>query len=184
MFASEQSHRFETQKTLERYRLRVATESIHEVRRHPAPIRCALLAAFCWQRRRAIIDGLVDLLIQIVHRVSVHAERKDVTEILGGLETVHGKNMLLFRLAEAAVTQPEGVIRDVLFPVVHEETLHALVKEYRSKGPTYQRHVHTVLRSSYSHHYRRMLPVLLDALTFRSNNAVHQPGYVRDTCNK
>jgi TnpA family transposase len=163
------------QKILERYRLRVSTESVDQLRRHPEPIRYTLLAAFCWQRRRAIIDGWVDLLIQIVHRVSVNAERKVVTEITGGLEKVHGKTLLLFRLAEAAVDQPHGVVSEVLFPVVDEQTLQDLVKEYRSKGPTYQRHVHTVLRSSYSHHYRRMLPLLLDTLTFRSNNVAHQP---------
>jgi hypothetical protein len=163
------------QKILERYRLRVSTESIDQLRRHPEPIRYTLLAAFCWERSRAIIDGLVDLLIQIVHRVSVNAERKVVTEITGGLEAVHGKTLLLFRLAEAAVEQPHGVVSEVLFPVVGEQTLQDLVKEYRSKGPTYQRHVHTVLRSSYSHHYRRMLPLLLDTLTFRSNNVAHQP---------
>ena len=162
-------------KVLERYRLRASTESIDQLRRHPEPIRYTLLAAFCWQRRRAIIDGLIELLIQIVHRVSVNAERKVVTEIIGGLEQVHGKNLLLFRLAEAAVEQPHGVVSEVLYPVVDEQTLQALVREYHSKGPTYQRRVHTVLRSSYSHHYRQMLPLLLGTLTFRSDNVAHQP---------
>ena len=32
-----------------------------------------------------------------------------------------------------------------------------------------------MLRASYSGHYRRMLPKLLQALEFRSNNAIHQP---------
>ena len=162
-------------KILERYRLRVSTESIDQLRRHPEPIRHTLLAAFCWQRRRAIIDGLIELLIQIVHRVSVNAERKVVTEIIGGLEQVHGKNLLLFRLAEAAVEQPHGVVSEVIFPVVDEQTLQALVREYHAKGPTYQRRVHTVLRSSYSHHYRQMLPLLLTTLAFRSDNVAHQP---------
>ena len=162
-------------KGLERYRLRVSTESIDQLRRHPEPIRYTLLAAFCWQRHRAIIDGLIELLIQIVHRVSVRAERKVITEIIGGLEQVHGKSLILFRLAEAAVEQPHGVVSEVLFPVVDEQTSQALVREYHSKGPTYQRRVHTVLRSSYSHHYRQMLPLLLTTLAFRSDNVAHQP---------
>ena len=162
-------------KILERYRLRVSTESIDQLRRHPEAIRHTLLAAFCWQRRRAIIDGLIELLIQIVHRVSVNAERKVVTEIIGGLEQVHGKNLLLFRLAEAAVEQPHGVVSEVLYPVVDEQTLQALAREYHAKGPTYQRRVHTVLRSSCSHHYRQMLPLLLTTLAFRSDNVAHQP---------
>jgi len=49
------------------------------------------------------------------------------------------------------------------------------VKEYRAQGPAYRHHVHTLVRSSYSHHYRRMLPLILDALTFHSNNTAYQP---------
>ena len=101
-------------KALERFRLRVSTESIDQFRRHPEPIRYTLLAAFCWQRRRAIIDGLIELLIQIVQRVSVSAEHKVITEIIGCFEQVHGKSLILFRLAEAAVERPHGVVRGSL----------------------------------------------------------------------
>ncbi len=162
-------------KILRQYRLRAAAEPPREVRRHPEPIRYTLLAAFCWQRRQEIIDGLVDLLIQIVHRISVRAEKKVVDALLGDLQKVHGKTTLLFKMAEAALDQPEGVVREVLYPVVSEQTLTDLVKEYRSNGPTYRRHVYTILRASYSGHYRRMLPPLLDALDFRANPATHRP---------
>lgn len=73
------------------------------------------------------------------------------------------------------VRQPDDGVREVLFPVVGEQTLAALVKEYHAKGPAYRHHVHTLLRSSNSHLYRVMLPPILDALTFRSNNTAHQP---------
>jgi hypothetical protein len=145
------------------------------MRRHPAPVRYTFLAAFCWQRRRDIIDGLVDLLVLVVHRIGMRAERKVVQELLRDLQRVDGKTTLLYKLAEAAVEQPEGIIKDVLFPVVGEPTLNALVREYRSQGPVYRRSVHTRLRRSYSHHYRRMLPLILEGLTFRSNNAAHRP---------
>ncbi len=162
-------------KILRQYRLRAAAEPPREVRLHPEPIRYTLLAAFCWQRRQEIIDGLVDLLIQIVHRISVRAEKKVVDELLGDLQKVHGKTTLLFKMAEAALKQPNGVVREVLYPVVSEQTLSDLVKEYRAHGPTYRRHVYTILRASYSGHYRRMLPPLLDALDFRANTATHRP---------
>jgi TnpA family transposase len=162
-------------KILRQYRLRAAAEPPREVRRHPEPIRYTFLAAFCWQRRQEIIDGLVDLLIQIVHRISVRAEKKVVDELLGDLQKVHGKTTLLFKMAEAALEQPHGVVKEVLYPVVSEQTLSDLVKEYRSNGPTYRRHVYTILRASYSGHYRRMLPPLLDALDFRANTAPQRP---------
>ena len=162
-------------KILRHYRLRAAVEPPREVRRHPEPIRYTMLAAFCWQRRQEIIDGLVDLLIQIVHRISVRAEKKVVDALLGDLQKVHGKTTLLFKIAEAALEQPEGVVREVLYPVVSEQTLSDLVKEYRSHGPTYRRHVYTILRASYSGHYRRMLPPVLEVLDFRANTATHRP---------
>jgi TnpA family transposase len=162
-------------KILRQYRLRAAAEPPREVRLHPEPIRYTLLAAFCWQRRQEIIDGLVDLLIQIVHRISVRAEKKVVDELLGDLQKVRGKTTLLFKMAEAALAHPSGVVREVLYPVVSEQTLSDLVKEYRAHGPTYRRHVYTILRASYSGHYRRMLPPLLDALEFRANTATHRP---------
>ena len=162
-------------KRLQVYRARAATEPPREMRRHPEATRYTLLGAFCWQRWAEVIDGLVELLIQVIHRVSVRAERKVVKALLNDLERVHGKTTLLYKLAEAALEQPDGVIKDVLYPIVGEPTLTALVTEYRSQGPVYRQHVHTCLRSSYSHHYRRMLPLILDALIFHSNNAAHRP---------
>jgi TnpA family transposase len=162
-------------KRLQVFRARAATEPPREMRRHPAPIRYTLLAAFCWQRRQEVIDGLVDLLVLIIHRISVRAERKVIKELVQDLERVDGKTTLLYKLATAALEQPNGIVKDVLFPVVGEPTLTALVKEYHTQGPLYRRYVHTSLRRSYSYHYRRMLPLLLEGLTFRSNNAAHRP---------
>ena len=95
-------------KILRQYRLRAAAEPPREGRRHPEPIRYTLLAAFCWQRRQEIIDGLVDLLIQIVHRISVRAEKKVVDELLGDFQKVYGKTTLLFNLYSAYGRQGWG----------------------------------------------------------------------------
>ena len=82
---------------------------------------------------------------------------------------------LLFRLAEASLDNPDGTVKDVVFPVVDEQTLQDLVRERKSSGSVYRRHVQTVIRGSYRSHYRRMLPSLLQALEFRSNNERHRP---------
>ena len=71
-------------KTLERYRLRVSTESVQELQRHPESIRYTMLAAFCWQRRKAIIDSLVELMIHVIHRISVRAEKKVISTTKSG----------------------------------------------------------------------------------------------------
>ncbi|SFJ81416.1 Tn3 transposase DDE domain-containing protein [Thermoflavimicrobium dichotomicum] len=162
-------------KILKRYRQRAISEDIREIRRHPDPVRYTLLAAFFWCRSREIVDNLVELLIQIVHRIGARAERKVEKEILHDLKKVSGKTNLLFRMAETALEHPDGVIKEVLFPVVNEQTLRDLVKEMKHTGPAFRQKVYTVMRSSYGSHYRRMVSDLLDVLEFRSNNDIHKP---------
>ena len=67
----------------------------------------------------------MDLLVLVIHRISVRAERKVVKELMQDLERVDGKTTL--SLAEATLAQPDGIVKDVVFPVVGEPTLHALV---------------------------------------------------------
>lgn len=162
-------------KVLQRYRQRVNSESAWEVKQHPENIRYGLYAIFLYWRQREIIDGLIELLIQIVHRLSARAERKLVKTLLSDFQKVHGKTALLFRIAEAALDNPNGLVKEVVYPVAGEDTLKSLLKEYKSSGPAYQQQVHKILRSSYSNHYRRMLPKILEALTFCSSNTQHRP---------
>jgi hypothetical protein len=160
---------------LQQYRQRAAVENIYAIRRHPAPLRYALIAAYCWLRAQEITDTLVELLLQVVHRIGATAERRVERELIGELKRVAGKNTLLYQLADTALAHPDGIIREVLFPVVDEQTLADLVKEFQATGPAYRRQVSTVMRASYSHHYRRVIPTLLQTLEFRSNNEMHQP---------
>lgn len=160
---------------LERGRQRVSVEVPRDLRRHPDATRIAWLAAFVYLRARSLTDDLIDLLIETIHQIGARAERKVERELLDDLKRVTGKQSLLFELADATLAQPDGVVRDVVFPVVGEQTLHDLVKEWKATGPTYRVTLRTVIRNSYRGHYRRMVPKLLAALEFRSNNDRHRP---------
>ena len=59
--------------------------------------------------------------------------------------------------------------------MVSEKTLRELVREAKANQQVFQARVRTVLRSSYSTYYRRMLPPLLAALDFRCNNTAYRP---------
>ena len=160
---------------VERYCQRFTVEAPYELRRHPEPLRMTGLAAFAHLRGRSLTDGLVDLLIETIHRIAAHAERKVERELLDDLKRVTGKQNILFELADAALAQPDGVVREVVFPVTGEQTLRDLVREWKATGPTYRTTLRTVIRNSYSGHYRRMVPKVLQALEFRSNNEGHRP---------
>lgn len=125
MFAS-----FST-KVLHRYRQRVNSETAREMRQHHWAIRHGLNAVFLYCRQREIIDGLIELFIQIVHRLSARSERRLVKTLLADFQRVHGKTALLFRIAEAALNNPDGLVRDVVYPVAGEDTLKSLLSKNR-----------------------------------------------------
>lgn len=114
-------------KLVAEYRHRAATETPGELRTHRPAVTATLMAALCRSREREITDSLVDLLVQLVHRIGARAERKVEKEILEDFRRVSGKANLLFQLAEAAVERPEGTVREVLFPIAGEQTMRDLV---------------------------------------------------------
>ena len=156
------------------YRRRVANETAWRMRQHPEGRRQALYAIFLAYREREIADGLIDLLIEIVHKIATQSKRSVIKTLSKEIERIHGKEKLLVRIAEAVVARPEDTVREVVFPAVAEDVLTAIIKEYKAAG-TFERRVHAVLRASYAGHYRRMLSPVLAALEFRSNNLIHRP---------
>ncbi len=109
-------------KLIKTYCQRAATEYPYDLRQHQPAVRYTLMAAFCIQRSQEIIDNLIELLIQIIHRIGTRAERRINSELINDFKTVTGKTNLLFRIAEVAVAEPSGVIEKVIYPVVSQKT--------------------------------------------------------------
>jgi TnpA family transposase len=164
-----------TPRLVERLRRRIAAESPSHIREHPQAIRMTLLAALVYQRTQEVTDALVTLLIQIIHRIGKRAERRVEAAYLNDLKRVAGKTRILYRIADAALEHPDEPVREVVFPIANEQTLRDLVAEYKAQGGAYRQQVQEVMRSSYRNHYRQILPALLEALDFRSNNMAYQP---------
>ncbi len=162
-------------KRLVAWRARAAAEYPAWMRAHPAPVRLTLLSALCSCRLGEITDSLVELFLGVVHRINTRAENRVEDELIADLKRVRGKEGILFALAKAAVEHPDDTVRRALFPVVGESTLRDLVREAKANEAAFRARVRTVLRSSYSGHYRRMVPRLLGALDLRCNNTAYRP---------
>jgi hypothetical protein len=78
---------------------------------------------------------LLDVLLALLHRRGARAERKVEQALLEDRTRVNGKTGMLLRLADAALENPDGVGKELGFPVVHEATLRELVKEWKATGP-------------------------------------------------
>ena len=128
---------------LETCRRRVAVEAPYELRRHPEVTRLAWLAAYAHLRGRAVTDdaGRAADRGGAPHR---HPRRAPGRAGAAGRPQARRRQAgLLFQIAEAAVAQPDGTVREVLFPVVGEQTLRDLVREAKATGPTYRtQHAH------------------------------------------
>jgi hypothetical protein len=162
-------------KLVKTYRHRAATETPYLLRQHPSAIRYTLMAVFCIQRSQEITDSLIEILTTIIKRIDNRAEKRINQELIEEFKKVSGKTNLLYRIAEVSIAEPNGVIEQVIFPVVSLKTLKDLVAEYKGTGLVYKRRVHDVMRASFANHYRRMIPQLLEMLEFRSNNDLHRP---------
>ena len=164
---------------LKQYKQQVAVEAISHLQRrdqkepHKAQLY-TMLAMFCWVRQREITDYLVDLFVRVLKDIHLRAQSRVEKQLITDYIKVGGKQQLLFRLAQVMWDNPTGIIQDVLYPIVGKEQLEALVEEAKHQGP-YRQFVQTRISGSYTHHYRRMLPPLLEVLPFRSNNDQYKP---------
>ena len=154
---------------------RAASEDAWDMRRHPEAVRYALLSCFCAVRATELTDDLGDLVISITHKISARAENKVIKEYVADFRKTESKDSLLGKIVVAVDGQPEGDIPQVIFPVVPRETIHELAQAYLTDTPSFTTRVHRTIRRSYARHYRRILPVILSALTFRTSSSSAQP---------
>jgi Tn3 transposase DDE domain/Domain of unknown function (DUF4158) len=157
-------------KVLQMLKRRAWNENASHMREHPDGIRYALLAIFVYVRLAEVTDDVVRMLVEIIQRLDRRSDHQLYRELLQDLKRVEGKIQILYRVAEVVTTTPDGRIREVLFPVVKEETFHQLTVEYRTTGPQFRLIHQNLMRRKFARHYRRMLPMVLENLDFRSDN--------------
>jgi len=154
---------------------RASVESVSHLQRHANEDQTlTLLAAFCWMRQRRITDQLVALFVRVLNDIRLRAKQRVERELLQDYIRVGGKQQLLYTLAEAMLDNPDGIIREVLYPLIGKQRLEQLVTEAKKTG-SYQQSVQTRIVGSYTYHYRPILPILVKVLAFRSNNQQYQP---------
>ncbi|MFE9328502.1 DUF4158 domain-containing protein [Nocardia sp. NPDC052278] len=77
-----------SEKLVDAWRARAARMFPSHLRDAPEPVRLTLLAALCWMRSAEITDALVELLIELVHRINTHADRRVEKELTEDLRRV------------------------------------------------------------------------------------------------
>ncbi|MEM9092449.1 MAG: DUF4158 domain-containing protein, partial [Cyanobacteria bacterium P01_F01_bin.53] len=164
-----------SEQLVDRYRQRVETESLTEIRRHPDPIRYLLLSAFCSQRSQEIVDSIIELFILLVHKLESRSRKRTSSEIIATAQETENHDQMLYQIAVAALAQPEGTVQDVIYPVANETQLETVVETLGEGGKSFKERLHAKMRRSYTRYYRRLLPLILKALEFRSDSLNLKP---------
>ena len=164
-----------SEQLVDRYRQRVETESLTEIRRHPDPIRYLLLSAFCSQRSQEIVDSIIEFFILLVHKLESRSRKRASSEIIATAQETENHDQMLYQIAVAALAQPEGTVQDVIYPVANETQLETVVETLGEGGKSFKERLHAKMRRSYTRYYRRLLPLILKALEFRSDSLNLQP---------
>ncbi len=149
---------------------RARNEKAGEMRNHPSVIRYTLMSCFLLSRAMEITDEMVQMFIEILRKLERSTEKQVDREIVRDFKQVNGKPQILYRVACAAIEEPDGKVADVIFKCVKEEVFRDIVVEYESDTNHYKIRQRYFLKNKYVRHYQRILPILLEHLTFGSSN--------------
>jgi hypothetical protein len=154
---------------------RIRAEDAYQIRRHPPAVRYTLLAALGYILGAEITDNIIKIFLQLIRRIEKKADKTLEKELIGEIKRVYGKRQILYQVALAVTENPDGIVRDVVYPVVGESVFKRLIEELKGSASHYNLSRVKAMRRKYAGHYRRMMKPILDVLVFRANNPAYQP---------
>ena len=150
------------------YRRRFLTDTPERTKRRTDISRYSLASVFYFQRHQEATDNLVEHLLHFIHQIKKTADKKqaklnkEIGQQLGDLDS-------LYSLAEINRDYPKGIIEEVVYPSVPQETIEHLIKT-RDFARQIKKKVHTSVIKKYANTFRHIIFNIIDCLDFHSNN--------------
>lgn len=155
-----------SRKLFVKYYDRVLAERPSSLNKHKPSIRHTYLAIFCMIRQQFMTDTLTDLILKLLHRLATKAENTVDRALKLDNKRVKGKMGTLLLLAKQSVDNPEGVVKEVIYPEVSKDKLAKIITDLGSNDDWYRNQVKTKALSLYSHNNRRIVWALMNTLEF------------------
>ena len=130
----------------------------------------AMIAMFFHVRAELFADSLGGLFEKLVRKIKKSSENHVNKNVVKEVKRVDGKLDILYKLTEAALDHPYGVIKDTIYPVVDIETLRRIKEDLSQRGNWYKKQVRKKMRSLYSRGSRTELLNLLSLLKFNARD--------------
>ncbi len=151
------------------YRRRFLTDTPERTKRRVDISRYSLAIIFCFQRHQEAIDNLIEHLFYFIHQIKKTAHKKqeklnkEIGKKLGDLDS-------LYSLAEINRDFPKGIIEQVVYPSISQETIDHLIKT-RDFARQIKKKVRESAIKKYSNTYRHMIFNIIECLEFHSKNS-------------
>lgn len=130
----------------------------------------ALLSCFCFIRGLKFIDHLVDIMLNIIHKLSNKAKQRARNEFWNDRKIMYNKDNVLHNIAVVSIEKPKGIIENEIYPTVGEDVLRNIATRPLSFDEYYLQRQYYYMRRSYVTHYRRILVIIIESLQFSSGN--------------
>ena len=140
-------------KVLQLLKRRATNETATERQEHPDFIRYGLMESFLYVRSSEVTDDITRMAVELIQRLDKTLREQIFRELLADVARVEGKMQILSRVAEAVVEQPDGIVRDVIFPAVKEETFRDLIAEFRASSPQLRSLRQNVMERKFARHH-------------------------------
>jgi TnpA family transposase len=150
------------------YKRRFYTDTPERTKRRTDISRYSLAIIFCFQRHQEAIDSLIEHLLYFIHQIKKTADKKqeklnkEIGQRLGDLDS-------LYSLAEINRDFPQGIIEQVVYPSVSQETIEHIIKT-RDFARQIKKKVRESVIKRYSNSYRYTIFNIIDCLKIHSNN--------------
>jgi len=159
-----------SRKLLVKYYDRIMAYSPSHIKELDARSKYASMTIFCHIRAQLLTDSIGDLFVKLVRKIQKSSESFVKGTVVKEIKRVEGKFDILYKLAEASLDYPDGVIKDTIYPIVDIETLKGLKEDLSHRGKWYQNQVKIKMRSLYSYGSRAELLDILSLLSFNADD--------------
>jgi TnpA family transposase len=161
-------------KILLKYYDRIMAYSPSHIKALDERAKYSTMGIFCHIRSEILADNLADLFLKLVKKIKNASETHVNKTVVKEIKRVEGKFDILYKLADASLEFPDGIIKDTIYPIVDIETLKRLIEDLNQRGNWYQKQVRIKMRSLYSHGSRAELLDLLTHLKFDAYDDEHK----------
>ena len=141
-----------------------------QIRKYSEVKKVAVLGCFCFVRSMQSADYLIDMFVQLAHKITKRAKQKLLQEFWNNRKIIYNKGELLKSMANVSIKNPKGIIEEKIYPVVSKEELEKILTGSQSYEEFSRERKYHYMRSSYIHHYKAMLVEILNIFEFYSDS--------------